>query len=65
ACTKRYNMHYEVEEFLSEKLSCTIHNIDLSQHDTHEIEKDEFFVPRPIISGNSIPIDIDSDTYEF
>ncbi|RIB16915.1 hypothetical protein C2G38_2188736 [Gigaspora rosea] len=62
---KKYNMLYEVERSLPEKLCFTIYDIHLSQSDTHEMDKNEFFVPQPIISNNGISFNIDPETYEF
>ncbi|KAF0421089.1 e3 ubiquitin-protein ligase trip12 [Gigaspora margarita] len=58
---KRYCLECEIPE----KLCLTIYNINLDQPDMEEMDKNEFFVPKPTISNYPTSFYIDPETYEF
>ncbi|RHZ90025.1 hypothetical protein Glove_9g277 [Diversispora epigaea] len=61
---KSFKMASEIKEQHPAKLSISLHEIQLDQSDKLEMEKDENFIPKPILHGkNSFEILI--ETYDF
>ncbi|CAG8522535.1 1551_t:CDS:10, partial [Dentiscutata heterogama] len=58
---KKYYLDCEV----SEKLCFTIYNVNLDQSEIEEMDKNESFIPKPIISENRTSFNIDPEIYEF
>ncbi|RHZ89869.1 hypothetical protein Glove_9g267 [Diversispora epigaea] len=63
---QKYNfkMKVAIKEYHPAKLSIKLHEIQLSQIDKFEMEKDENFIPKPIFHGES-SFEIIVETYDF
>ncbi|CAG8514358.1 11433_t:CDS:10, partial [Scutellospora calospora] len=60
-----YKKKYYLDCEISEKLCFSIYNVNLNQSDIEEMDKNEFFIPKPIISNNNVSFNIDPEIYEF
>ncbi|CAG8550727.1 10371_t:CDS:10, partial [Funneliformis caledonium] len=67
--TESYRLFRETEALHPAQLRITIYGTRISQEDSMELEKDEFFIPTPLLhsSGRNpgVSFEIDPETYEF
>ncbi|CAG8553500.1 15286_t:CDS:10, partial [Funneliformis mosseae] len=67
--TESYRLFRETETLHPAQLRITIYGTRISQEDSMELEKDEFFIPTPLLhsSGRNpgVSFEIDPETYEF
>ncbi|CAG8584575.1 25121_t:CDS:10, partial [Gigaspora margarita] len=59
------NKYYYLDCEVSEKLCFTIHDVNLDQSDIEEMDKKEFFIPKPRLSIYDTSFNIDPEIYEF